>query len=268
MLQTAQTIATQRKHCPQVRIALEARERWIAFVGKLSLEKGVHCLIAAAPEIIARVPNAHFLLIGDGVARAHLVAMRDALAEGDLDATGETMRRAAETSPEPYAEWITEYWAGCDLQAYRNQARKADLKRRIVFTGYQTAPRVAQLVSHADLMVIPSLIKEAFPLVSVEALSSGLMFVAPYDGGLAPVLDRVAAELDPIGSLARITYSPERMIPEMIDHVSALLCLTENDAERVELAKMCRDFALKHYDWTNIVSRIESVYVSALYGLF
>jgi len=258
----------RRHHVGPTLSASQARERWIAFVGKLSLEKGVHCLIAATPEITAQVPNAHFLLIGDGVARAHLVAMRDALSEGDLDAAGEAMRRAAETSPESYAEWVAEYWASLDLQAYCDQARLADLKRRIIFTGYQTAPEVAQLVSHADLVVIPSLIKEAFPLVSVEALSSGLMFVAPYDGGLAPVLDRVAAELGPTGSLARITYSPTRMIPEMIDHVSALLYLTEDDAERAKLAKMCRDFALKHYDWTNIVSRIESVYVSALYGLF
>lgn len=240
------------------------REQWVAFIGKLSLEKGVHCLIAAAPEIIARVPKAHFVLIGDGVARAHLVAMRDALAEGDLDATAEAMRRAAETSPESYAEWVAEYWAGLDLQHYRTQAQAADLKHRIVFTGYQPAPRVAEMITHADLVVIPSLIKEAFPLVSVEALSSGLMFVAPYDGGLAPILDRVEAELEPVGALARITYDSDRMISEMIDRVSRLLQQTVDDDRRAELAKQCRDFALKHYDWTNIVSRIESVYVSAL----
>ncbi|HEY4690016.1 MAG TPA: glycosyltransferase family 4 protein [Anaerolineae bacterium] len=245
---------------------VDYRDSWIAFVGKLSLEKGVHCLIAAAPEIIARVPRAHFLLIGDGVARQHLVAMRDALAEGDLDRAAQAMRRAAETSPESYAEWVAEYWARLDLDAYRDQAITADLKRRIVFTGYQPAHNVARLITHADLLVIPSLIKEAFPLVSVEALACGVMFVAPYDGGLAPILDRVATELDDVGHLARITYSPDRLIPEMIDRVSTLLQFTLDENRRLELAKMCRDFALKHYDWTNIVSRIESVYISALYG--
>jgi glycosyltransferase involved in cell wall biosynthesis len=189
--QPAAPILKQRLHTASRPIYTRLDERWIAFIGKLSLEKGVHCLIAAAPEIIARVPNAHLLLIGDGVARSHLVAMRDALAEGNLDATVAAMRRAAETSPESYAEWVAEYWAGRDLQDYCALARAANLKHRIVFTGYQTAPNVAQLVTHADIVVIPSLIKEAFPLVSVEALSSGLMFVAPYDGGLAPVLDRV-----------------------------------------------------------------------------
>jgi hypothetical protein len=43
------------------------------------------------------------------------------------------------------------------------------------------------------------------------------MFVAPYTGGLSPILDRVARELDGVGPLARIDHRPRRMIPEMID---------------------------------------------------
>ncbi len=246
--------------------AARSHEQWIAFVGKLSLEKGVHCLIAAAPEIIARVPQARFLLIGDGVARAHLTRMRDAMAQGDLDTAATAMRRASESSPEHYAEWVAEYWAGLDLDAYRRQAIAADLPHRVVFTGYQTPPQVASLIKHADVMVIPSLIKEAFPLVSVEALCSGLMFVAPYVGGLAPILDRVAAELGACGALARVDYRPDRMIPELINRVSELLFYTSNPARRAELGAQCHDFALKHFDWTNVVSRIESVYISALYG--
>ena len=244
----------------------ECHEQWIAFVGKLSLEKGVHCLIAAAPGIIRRVPQARLVLIGDGVARAHLVTMRDALAAGDLDAAAEAMRRASESSPEHYVEWVAEYWATLDLDMYRQQAIAADLHNRIIFTGYQTAPQVARLIKHTDVLVIPSLIKEAFPLVSVEALCSGLMFVAPYVGGLAPIIDRVASELGALGSLARVAYRPDQMIPDLIERVSELLNYTSDHARRAELAALCRHFALKHFDWTNIISRIESVYVSALYG--
>ena len=269
MLQTVQAPATPVNFRLPVATATSgeaAREQWVAFIGKLSLEKGVHCLIAAMPAIIAKAPQARFMLIGDGVARAHLVAMRDALSDGDLDAAARAMQRAAETSPEPYAEWVAEYWAGLDLHQYCKMAAAADLRKRVVFTGYQPAPGVARLISHADLVVIPSLIKEAFPLVSVEALSTGLMFVAPYVGGLAPVLDQVSAEIDPIGRLASLRHYPQRLIPDMIDQVSTLLRYTSQEARRREMAKQCRNFALRHYDWTNIVSRIESVYVSALYG--
>jgi glycosyltransferase involved in cell wall biosynthesis len=269
MLQSAPYTSLQNRRgfrllaapCSDVR-----RPQWIAFVGKLSLEKGVHCLIAAAPEIIARIPQARLLLIGDGVARQHLVKMRDVLAEGDLDLAAEAMQGAARTSPESYAEWVAEYWAGLDLDAYRRQAVAAQLKQSVIFTGYQTAAQVARLINRADLLVIPSLIKEAFPLVSVEALASGLMFVAPYIGGLAPALDWVSAEMGAVGSLARITYQPEHLIPELIDRVDRLLSYTADETRRLELATLARNFALKHYDWTNIVSRIESVYVSALYG--
>ena len=247
-------------------LAGETRDQWVGFVGKLSLEKGVHCLIAAAPEIIARIPQARFVLIGDGVARAHLVAMRDALAVGNLDCASDAMRLAAQSSLEPYAEWVAEYWAGLDLEAYRAHAIAANLDQRIVFTGYKTPLQVAQLVRHTDLLVIPSLIKEAFPLVSVEALSSGVMFLAPYTGGLAPILDRVVHEMDGIGALARIEYSAARMVPEMVDGICKVLHYTSSSARRAKLARLCRQFALRHFDWINIVSRIESVYVSALYG--
>jgi len=269
MPQTVQAPRTQvhfRPHLEAATSSETAREQWVAFIGKLSLEKGVHCLIAAMPAIVAKVPQARFILIGDGVARAHLVAMRDALSEGDLDAAAQAMQHAAETSPEPYAEWVAEYWAGLDLHQHCKMAAAADLRKRVVFTGYQPAPGVAHLISHVDLVVIPSLIKEAFPLVSVEALSTGLMFVAPYVGGLAPVLDQVSAELDPIGRLASLRYRPQHLIPDMIDQVSMLLRYMSQEARRRELTMQCRNFALRHYDWTNIVSRIESVYVSALYG--
>jgi len=244
----------------------EARDQWVGFVGKLSLEKGVHCLIAAAPEIITRIPQARFVLIGDGVARAHLVSMRDALAVGNLDCASEAMRLAAQSSLEPYAEWVAEYWAGLDLDTYRVHAIAADLEQRLVFTGYKTPLQVAQLVRHVDLLVIPSLIKEAFPLVSVEALSSGVLFLAPYAGGLAPLLDRVVREMDSIGALARIEHSATRMVSEMVDGICKVLNYTSNGARRANLAGLCRQLALRHFDWINIVSRIESVYVSALYG--
>jgi glycosyltransferase involved in cell wall biosynthesis len=268
MLQTVSLNDLSLKPIYGVPSALPAdgHEQWIAFVGKLSLEKGVHCLIAAAPEIIARVPQARLVLIGDGVARAHFVTMRDALSEGNLDTASEAMRRASESSPEHYAEWVAEYWATLDLDVYRQQAIAANLRQRIIFTGYKTAPQVASLIKYAEVMVIPSLIKEAFPLVSVEALCSGLMFVAPYAGGLAPILDRAAAELGPFGHLARIDYRPDRMIPELIGRVTDLLKYTASSAQRTDMASMCRQFAMKHFDWTNIVSRIESVYVSALYS--
>lgn len=254
------------RHPARVTPVAKPRDQWIAFVGKLALEKGVHCLIAAAPELISHIPQARLMLIGDGVARAHLILMRDALAEGNLDQAAAAMRLASQSSPEPYAEWVAEYWAGLDLDVYRSQALAANLKQSVFFTGYQTATQVAQRLACADLMVIPSLIKEAFPLVSVEALSSGLMFVAPYVGGLAPILDQMAVELEPIGSLARIRYRPESMIRELIGRVTDLLHYTAAPCRRADVAAMCRNFALKHYDWTNIVSRIESVYVSAIYG--
>lgn len=242
------------------------RRQWIAFVGKISLEKGVHCLIAAAPEILARQPGAHFLLVGDGVARPHLSAMRHALARGDLEAALEAIRRASATSPESYARWIIEFWQTLDLSAYRQRAIEADLLHRVQFVGFQPAPQVARIMRRADALLVPSLIKEAFPLVSVEALASGSIFVAPHFGGLASLLNRMATELWPYGELARIDHRPERLIAEMIDRADALLRLTQDDRRREEIARLCRRFAAQHFDWSNVASQIESIYTAVIHN--
>ena len=52
-----------------------ARPRRIAMVACLREEKRIDVLIAAAPRILARYPDAEFWIVGDGSCRAQLVAM-------------------------------------------------------------------------------------------------------------------------------------------------------------------------------------------------
>ena len=64
MPQTVQAPRTQvhfRPHLEAATSSETAREQWVAFIGKLSLEKGVHCLIAAMPAIVAKVPQARLV---------------------------------------------------------------------------------------------------------------------------------------------------------------------------------------------------------------
>ncbi|RMF31453.1 MAG: glycosyltransferase [Chloroflexi bacterium] len=236
------------------------RTSWIAYVGKISLDKGVHLLIAAMPEIVAQVPSAHLLLIGDGVVRPHMERMVTALDRGDLDGAARAIA-ASEGVPYPnrYIRYLSEFWASLNLDLYRQRAQQAGLTRRILFVGAQAPPDVAQLLRLADLGVVPSLVKEAFPLVSIEALSSGLLPVAPYTGGLRPILDQITLELGPIGRLARLDPSPERMGLELVERIPFLLDCVADPSQRAWISDRCRRIA-ERYDWQRVTREIEQVY--------
>jgi len=235
-------------------------------VGKISLDKGVHLLIAAMPEIVAQVPSAHLLLIGDGVVRPHMERMVTALDRGDLDGAARAIA-ASEGVPYPhrYIRYLSEFWASLNLDLYRQRAQQAGLTRRILFVGAQAPPDVAQLLRLADLSVVPSLVKEAFPLVSIEALSSGLLPVAPYTGGLRPILDQIALELGPIGRLARLDPSPERMGLELVERIPFLLDCAADPSQRAWISDRCRRIA-ERYDWQRVIRQIEQVYQGIVEG--
>ncbi|RLC81604.1 MAG: hypothetical protein DRI61_03695, partial [Chloroflexi bacterium] len=60
-------------------------ERVIIYFGQLSLEKGVHCLIAAMPEILARLRDVRLIIVGSGVQRELFEFFRAALDRRDVE---------------------------------------------------------------------------------------------------------------------------------------------------------------------------------------
>jgi len=109
----------------------------VAYVGKLSLDKGVHCLVAALPAIARRVPDVRLLLIGEGVAQASLSKMVVALEQGDLDgAAGALADALVAPQEQPWMDPVTLFWADVDAVAYLAAARVAELTKRVVFAGY------------------------------------------------------------------------------------------------------------------------------------
>jgi glycosyltransferase involved in cell wall biosynthesis len=224
------------------------------------LEKGVHCLIAALPEIAARASDVQLLAIGDGVARESLQTMVAALGRGDLSTV---VRALAEVSTAPQEQpWlmpVTRFWEQVDQADYLVHA--ADLADRVQFTGYLPHEAIAAVLPQAHLLVIPSLVKEAFPLVSVEALACGVLPVGTYHGGLVPVLDEIAAVLQLPEDLIRIAPQPETFVAELAEKVVGALEYLAAPGVRKQVARRCRALAVEKYDWDRVVDRLERVYV-------
>ena len=231
------------------------RERVIIYFGQLSLEKGVHCLIAAMPEIIACRPEVRLLVVGDGVSREVLELLVAALDRGEV----ELARRLLAAADGEFAEPLLGFFDALDVENYRRKARDADLRRAIVFTGYLTRKELSKLLPCAELSVIPSLVREAFPLVFVESLACGVLPVAPRFGGLAPALDELAAKLGPLGEMAGVRYG-QGMIRDLAERIPAILSMLGEKDTKERVTRLCRELAVSKYDWDRVIRRLEEIY--------
>src|SRR5215210_656845 len=73
-----------------------ARDRIVAFVGKLIVSKGVDLLLAAWPLVLAEVPEARLVIVGFGEYREGLERLLGALGSGDLEGAREVASRGRE----------------------------------------------------------------------------------------------------------------------------------------------------------------------------
>ncbi len=78
------------------------------------------------------------------------------------------------------------------------QKEALECKDDIIFTGYLYAEAMPSIYALAEVMVIPSILEEAFPLVALEAMAMKKAIVATNSGGVVESLiaDKVALIVD------------------------------------------------------------------------
>jgi glycosyltransferase involved in cell wall biosynthesis len=95
-----------------------------------------------------------------------------------------------------------------DLEALACQLGLQDVVR---FLGRQSAPRIAELMRGADLLVVPSL-SENLPVVIIEAQATGLLVVASDVGGVRELVDERSGQLVPPGDPAALAAAIEAVL--------------------------------------------------------
>jgi glycosyltransferase involved in cell wall biosynthesis len=161
------------------------RERLVAFVGKLILNKGVDLLLAAWPLVLAREPRATLVVVGFGADRALLERLLGALSKGDLG-------------------WVQEIalpHLAAFVRTLRDDARTAylaaaqTLPERVVLTGRLDHEELVDLVPACEALIVPSTFPEAFGMVAAEAAACGVLPISAAHSGLAEVSDALAPAL-------------------------------------------------------------------------
>ena len=107
-------------------------------------------------------------------------------------------------------------------------------KEKITYIGYVDNEKMSQMYQCADLQVIPSLLEEAFCLVALEAMCSGLPLIYTNSGGMPEIVPHNA------GIMVR---KEDDIVGQLADKIQWIL---EHPLERMQMSKAACEHT-QHY---------------------
>jgi glycosyltransferase involved in cell wall biosynthesis len=236
-----------------------ANEPVIMYFGKFLNTKGVGEVIATFPQVLKEVPNARLLLVGFGGFREHIEGMLSAMANNDVDAFV-AYGKAGPSDGAPF------------LDPSEDDLRKlfmplsGDQRSRVTVTGILKHEQLGELLPIASIVVVGSKAAEAFGMVTVEAMSAGVLPLSNDHSGLSDVLHAVndarpdlceVMKLDTRGGGSHGTADGAyfcEILPSKI--VAALKYMYpsgfDDQARRVELAQELRAVVVKKFAWDGL----------------
>lgn len=190
-------------HSTQVAQAQFAgRKPMVAFMGRITGQKGVHQFLEVAKRVTTILPEALFVIAGNGDLY-HNVLLHNAA---------------------------------------------AGLSAHVLFAGFVRDRQKQQLLSRADVFIMPSL-SEPFGLVALEAAQHNTPVIISKNSGVAEVLP----------SATQLDYWDTDKMSEAV-----LSLLKDREAAQLQIASQQRD--LSHVTWQNSIEKLGSVYKRALLG--
>lgn len=173
-------------------IPLEEDEPIICFFGKFQETKGVGELLMAFGTIVEQFPRARLLLIGYGGNRENLEGMLAAMIQGSFEAF------------KAYAEAGNFVDLPQEAEKYFCQIPPG----RVTMTGLLEHAQLKEILPLCSISVMLSKALESFGMVSVEAMSAGVLPLCHDHTGISDVVN-IVQEIDPeLGSIMRVGIRP------------------------------------------------------------
>lgn len=243
----------------------------VIYYGKYLWTKGVQLLLGAAPLVLAKHPGTRFVLVGFGSFRPYLEKMVAALDEGREDVFRSLLANIGVWYPE--AESAAGYFAALnrrldDAGFARNYfaAAKGKIGHQVIFTGFMPHEYLHKLIACAEISVAPSIFPEAFGLVGVEAIASGVIPLQTNHTGFAEVIQKYTdglkdlfpgSGLKPLKLDDALLFNLAGNINRFLDHYSRI-----SPEERQKIRNRARDIALE-YSWNNMARQYVSLLTDA-----
>jgi glycosyltransferase involved in cell wall biosynthesis len=228
----------------------------VLFVGRLISAKGIQSGLAALPLLLAEDPGIRFIVVGHGPLREPMEAFLWGLEHGDRALVERIVEsgRLLEGDPDGAGgshalgkvKWfLQELEAQGELDDYFALAREHVRADRVIFTGYLTHHELQHLFPCCDAGIFPSIVKEAGPLVFLEALASGCFPLGTYFGGMKASIDAIA-ELFPPEIADAMKIDPLNTVHDIVANVGRALRFG------VRYKDVLSRTAQARYDWTSV----------------
>ena len=228
----------------------------LLFVGRLISAKGIQSGLAALPLLLAEDPGIRLLAVGHGPLREPMEAFLWALEHGDRSLAMRIVEcgRMLEGDPDGAGgsqalgkvKWFfRDLEERGELDRYFEIAQEHVRADRVIFTGYLTHRELRHLFPCCDAGIFPSIVKEAGPLVFLEALASGCFPLGTYFGGMKASIDAIA-ELFPPEIAAAMKIDPLDTVADIVSNVSLALRFG------VRYKDVLSRTAQARYDWTSV----------------
>jgi glycosyltransferase involved in cell wall biosynthesis len=203
----------------------------VGYFGKLIPSKGVDLLMGA---LALRTERG--LIVGFGSFREWLCALMMALDSGDREAVG----------------WLrANSRLLCEL-AEGDIRGAAGLRSRISFTGRLSHRFAPQALAAVDVLVVPSILTEAFGMVAAEGAAAGALPLLAGHSGLAEVARALEAE---VGRPGLFSFEPgdgaTRRIALGLDRLLAIPA-----SERETLRRGVSGFVGREWTWERAAGRL------------
>lgn len=214
----------------------------IMFVGKLIRAKGVHDLLGALGYLT--VPAARVVIVGYGGMEEDLRLLADVLRHGNRT---EIERLARDSADGPLTHVLRGLEDGSMDDAYFERIARFDIR----FTGRLEHGPLSGVLPKADVLVVPSVVPEAFGMVAAEAAACGVLPIVPDHSGIS---EAGAAVEEAIGAPGLLTYAaadPIRSLAEAIDRVLAIPRL-----EREKMGLAAARLARQRWSWRHVAERL------------
>jgi len=212
--------------------ALAVERHLIGYLGKLIPQKGVESLLAAAYRSRLRPST---LIVGFGLHREWLVALTMALKTNNVAALA--WLRTVGRMPLGISE------------VERPNGRAG---ARVWFTGRLDHRYAPGALAAMDILVVPSILPEAFGMVAAEGAAAGALPLVARHSGLSEVAESLEGA---VGRPRLLSFEPgpgaSGRIAEAIDRLLAL-----PDGEREELREELSRFVAREWSWERAVERL------------
>jgi glycosyltransferase involved in cell wall biosynthesis len=204
----------------------------VGYVGKFIVLKGVHNLLAALPATSSAL---RAVIVGYGGFDSELRAIAEAFKRRDIPSAIEI---ASSAGLEDLAQFLAE-----QREHYATRAGTLSID----FPGRLEHGPLARLLPTFDLLVVPSILAEAFGMVAAEAAACGVLPIVPSHSGIGEVGAILEQDLGIPGAL---TFDPGDPISGIADRIDSLLALPRSERDRLsmEAARVAR----KRWSWERV----------------